>query len=106
MNANSGETLMRKITLAIASGIALTFATAALADDAMSTPQPEQMAQPISATTSNDASQVVCHHLVHQGTMMPKPVCLTKQTWERIRLQTQKTVSDFENHSYVTPNAK
>jgi len=99
---------MRKITLVIASGIALTFATAALADDAMSTltPQPEQMAQPISATTSDDASKVICHHLVHQGTMMPRPVCLTKQTWERVRLQTQKTVSDFQVHSYVTPSPK
>jgi len=96
---------MRKITLAITSGIALTFATATLADDAMSalTAQPEQMAQPISATTSNDASKVICHHLIHQGTVMPRPVCLTKQTWERIRLQTQKTVSDFQVHSYVSP---
>jgi len=96
---------MRKITLAITSGIALTFATATLADEAMSalTAQPEQMAQPISATTSNDASKVICHHLIHQGTVMPRPVCLTKQTWERIRLQTQKTVSDFQVHSYVSP---
>lgn len=95
---------MRMNVLAVVSGLALTFATAALADDAMSalTPQPEQMAQPISAST-NDAKQVVCHHLVHEGILMREQVCLTKQTWERIRLQTQKTVSDFQVHSYTVP---
>jgi hypothetical protein len=96
---------MRTKILALASGLALTFATAALAGTEMSTltPQPEQMAQPISATTAHDSMQVVCHHLVHQGVIMPEPVCLTKRTWERIRQQTQKTVSDFQVHSYVTP---
>ena len=94
---------MRTTVLAFASGLALTFATAAFADMSATTPQPEQMAQPISATTANDSRQVICHHLVHQGTVMPQAVCLTKRAWERIRLQTQKTVSDFQVHSYVSP---
>lgn len=96
---------MRTTVLALASGLALTFATAALADTDMSslTPQPEQMAQPISAITTGDSKQVICHHLVHQGAIMPQAVCLTKQTWERMRLQTQRTVSDFQVHSYVSP---
>jgi len=94
---------MRTTVLALASGLALTFATAAAADTSALTPQPEQMAQPVSATTAGDSKQVICHHLVHQGVLMPQPVCLTKQTWERIRLQTQKTVSDFQVHSYSTP---
>lgn len=96
---------MRVTVLAIASTVALAFATAASADETMSatTPQAEAMAQPISATASDDSKTVVCHHLVHEGILMRQQVCLTKHAWERIRLQTQKTVSDFQIHSYSTP---
>ena len=95
---------MRKTILAATAGLSLAFATTAMAETAMSalTPQPEQMAQPISATT-NDSKQVVCHHLVHEGVLMRQQVCLTKETWERVRLQTQRAVSDFQVHSFSTP---
>jgi hypothetical protein len=95
---------MRITTLALASGFAIALATAAGAETAMSdlTPQPEQMAQPISAQT-DDSKQVICHHLVHEGVLMRQQVCLTKHAWEQVRLQTQKTVSDFQVHSYSSP---
>ena len=91
---------MRKMILA--AGLTFAFVASAMADIDMVGPQPEQMAQPISATT-NDSAQVICHHLVHEGVLMRQQVCLTKHAWERMRLQTQKTVSDFQVHSYSVP---
>ncbi len=93
---------MRKTILAASAGLALALAAPALADTEMTGPQPEQMAQPISAT-ANDSEQVICHHLVHEGVLMRQEVCLTKRAWERMRLQTQKTVNDFQVHSYSVP---
>ena len=88
---------MRKTILAAIAGLGLALATAALADTAMTelTPQPEQMAQPIS-TSKDDSRQVVCHHLVHEGMLMRQQVCLTKRSWERMRMQTQMAVSNLE----------
>ena len=34
---------------------------------------------------------------------MRQEVCLTKRAWERVRLQTQKAVNDFQVHSYSVP---
>jgi hypothetical protein len=96
---------MRVTVLVLASSVALAFATTAFADTEMSavTPQPTAMAQPISATSADDSKTVICHHLVHEGVLMPHQVCLTKHSWEMMRLQTQRTVSDFELHSFVVP---
>jgi hypothetical protein len=93
---------MRKTILAVSAGLTFAFAAPAVADSAMVGPQPEQMTQPISAA-ANDSEQVVCHHLVHEGVLMRRQVCLTKHAWERIRLQTQQTVSDFQVHSFSVP---
>jgi len=88
---------MTKTIFAAAVGLSFALATAALADTALNelTPQPEQMAQPISAS-ANDSKQVVCHHLMHEGALMRQQVCLTKRTWERMRTQTQMAVSNWE----------
>lgn len=96
---------MRVTALAIASIAALTFGGSALADEVMTdvTPQPVAMSQPISSTTPNDAKTVICHHLIHEGVLMPQQECLTKRSWERMRLDTMKTVSDFQVHSFSTP---
>jgi hypothetical protein len=96
---------MRATIFAIASTLALTFAGAASADEATSalTPQPESMAQPISASANDDAKTVVCHHLVHEGLLMREQVCLTKRAWERVRLETQRSINDFQVHSYTVP---
>ena len=96
---------MRVIIFAIASTATLAFAPSAFADASMSavTPQAETMAQPISASAASDSKAVVCHHLVHEGMLMRQQVCLTKRAWERVRLETQRTVSDLQVHSFVVP---
>jgi len=96
---------MRVTIFATASVLVLAFAPAAFAADAVTalTPQPESMAQPISAAVNDDSKTVVCHHLVHEGVLMRQQVCLTKRAWERVRLETQRTVSDFQVHSYSVP---
>lgn len=96
---------MRIKIFAAASVLALAFAPAAFAADAASalTPQPEAMAQPISATTADDSKTVICHHLVHEGVLMRQQVCLTKRSWERMRLETQRSISNFQVHSYSVP---
>lgn len=95
---------MHKTILAASIGLTLALTAPAIADVAMSalTPQPEQMAQPVSATT-NDSKDVVCHHLVHEGLLMRDQVCLTKREWDRVRLQTQRAVTNFQVHSYSEP---
>lgn len=109
---------MRITLLALASGLALS--TAAMAADPQSTtsaamaapepmarstavPQPEHtdsqgtaMAQPVSAT----GEKLICHHPVHEGTILPQQVCLTKHAWDLIRLREQKNVEDFQHRAY------
>jgi hypothetical protein len=96
---------MRVTVLAIASVAALAFSDYALADEVMTdvTPQPIAMAQPISSTVANDSKIVICHHLIHEGVLMPQQECLTKRSWERMRQDTMKNVSDFQVHSFSTP---
>lgn len=97
---------MRVTALAVISTAAIAFATVAFADATTTsvTPQPEQMAAPtISAAVVNDSKTVVCQHLVHEGRLMPHQECLTKRQWQRMRLDNQKAVSDFQIHSYVVP---
>lgn len=92
---------MRKTIISATVGLGLAFSTATQVNAATKelTPQPEQMAQPISAA-ANDSKQVVCHHLMHEGLLMRRPVCLTKRAWERVRIQTQMAVADMEIRSH------
>jgi hypothetical protein len=53
-------------------------------------------AQPVSAT----GEKLICHHPVHEGTILPQEVCLTKHAWELIRLREQKNVEDFQHRAY------
>lgn len=97
---------MRMTALAVISTASIAFATAAFADAATTsvTPQPQQMAAPpISATVADDSKTIVCYHLVHEGNLMPAQVCRTKRVWQRVRLDNQKAVSDFQIHSFVLP---
>jgi hypothetical protein len=94
---------MRNTILAASAGLVLVFAVPAMADTVMAGPQPEQMTQPISVSTTNDSEKVICHHLVHEGMLMRDEVCLTKRAWERVRLETQQTVSDMEIRSFSGP---
>jgi hypothetical protein len=112
---------MRVIVFAIASTIALAFAPAAFADTAMAddpkptpsavTAAPEPMAQSETApqsehtdtqglaqpaSTGSADDKIICHHPVHDGTILPHQVCLTKHAWELIRLREQKNVEDSQ----------
>jgi hypothetical protein len=55
-------------------------------------------AQPVAAA---DDQKLICHHPVHEGTILPQQVCLTKHAWELIRLREQKNVSDWQLHGYL-----
>lgn len=109
---------MRTTLLALTSGLALS--TSAMAADPQSTssaamaapepmtqsatvPQPEHTdsqgtatAQPVSAA----GEKLICHHPVHEGTILPQQVCLTKHAWDLIRLREQKNVEDFQHRAY------
>jgi hypothetical protein len=117
-----GNVNMRTMLLAVASGIALSASTLALAADPQSTSSaamaaPEPMAQsasvpqsvhtesqgpgavqPVSAT----GEKLICHHPVHEGTVLPQEVCLTKHAWDLIRLREQKNLQDFQHRGFQT----
>lgn len=108
---------MRTTLFVLVSGFALSMSGAALADtantSAAAAAAPEPMAQstaipqatptesqgarsgqPISAV--GDEHKVICHHLVHGGTILPQQECRTKHTWELIRLQEQNKFRDVQ----------
>lgn len=112
---------MRTMLLALVSGAALSLAGTALADPANTSAAaaaaaaPEPMAQstvPQATQTESqgtggvqpvaDASgeKLICHHPVHEGTVLPQEVCLTEKAWERVRLRERKNVSDWQMHGY------
>jgi hypothetical protein len=110
---------MRKAFLVIVSGLALSMSGAAMADpantSAAAAAAPEPMAQATSlpgpehtdAPAAGVATQVsasgeklICHHPVHEGTVLPQEVCLTQKAWERIREREQKKVNDWQVHGY------
>lgn len=110
---------MRFTSFAIACGLALSV-SASMADPASTSsaamaapepmaqsatvPQPEHTdsqgtaAQNASATP--DSEKLICHHPVHEGTILPQQVCLTKHAWDLIRMREQKNVSDFQQRAY------
>jgi len=111
---------MRKAVLVIVTGLVLSISGAALADPANTSAAaaaaaPEPMAQPAvlphsehtEAATANATTQVsasgeklICHHPVHEGTVLPQQVCLTQRDWDRIRQREQKNVNDWQMHGY------
>ena len=111
---------MRKTLLVLASGLALSLSGAALADPANTSaaaaaaaPEPMEQSAPLPHSEHTDggaaATQVsakgeklICHHPVHEGTVLPQEVCLTQQAWDRIRIREQKNVNDWQMHGYQT----
>jgi hypothetical protein len=108
---------MRKTYLAFLSGLALSISMAAMADPAgtsgAAAAAPEPMAQPstlpgsehtdlqsASAATQVKGEKLICHHRVHEGTVLPQQICLTQRDWDRVRLNEQKNVSDWQMHGY------
>jgi hypothetical protein len=111
---------MRLTLLALASGLVLSVsATTAGADtqSAAATAAPEPMAQstavpgPVHTNTqgtgeaqpvSPTGEKLICHHPVHEGTILPGEVCLTKHAWDLIRLRQQKNVEEFQHRGFQT----
>jgi hypothetical protein len=111
---------MRVMLFALVSGLALSVFGAALADPANTSAAaaaaaPEPMApsstlpgsEHIDAQPAKNAPQtakgekLICQHRIHEGTVLPQKICLTKVSWERIRLEEQKNVSDMELRSRI-----
>jgi len=112
---------MRKTLLILFSGLALSICGVASADPAdtssAAAAASEPMAQPsalphsehtdagapsASTQVSAKGEKLICHHLVHEGSVLPQEVCLTQQAWDRVRRREQKTVSDWQTHGYQT----
>ncbi|HVU21191.1 MAG TPA: hypothetical protein VHE09_10700 [Rhizomicrobium sp.] len=111
---------MRTMVIAIVSGVTLSISGAAFADPANTSAAaaaaaPEPMAQstmvPQATQTESQGAgtaqpvtasgeKLICHHPVHEGTILPQEVCLTKHAWELIRLREQKNVNDWQLHGY------
>jgi hypothetical protein len=110
---------MRKTLLILFSGLALAIPSVAFADPAdtssAAAAAPEPMAQTSAlphaehteAQTASSATQVsakgeklICHHPVHEGTVLPQEICLTQEAWDRVRRREQKNVNDWELHGY------
>jgi SH3-like domain-containing protein len=108
---------MRTTCLAIFSSIALSISATAIADpantSAAAAAAPEPMAQSstlpapehtdlqaASVTTQAGGEKLICHHRVHEGQVLPQQICLTQRDWERVRLNEQKHVSDWQLHGY------
>ena len=111
---------MRLTLLALASGLVLSIsATTGGADpqSAAAAAAPEPMAQsttvpePVHTNTqgpgevqpvSPTGEKLICHHPVHEGTILPGEICLTKHAWDLIRLRQQKNVEDFQRRGFQT----
>lgn len=85
---------MRTTLLAIATGFALSACATAFAAET----QPTVAAQPIAA--ANSEPKPICHYLVHEGRLMPKPVCASQRVWDETRRETEQTVWRLEVRSY------
>jgi Spy/CpxP family protein refolding chaperone len=94
---------MRLTLLAIASGLFLSVSASMSAADpqsAAAAAAPEPMATSAAASPVSEDQKVICHHPVHEGTVMPQEICLTKRSWDRIRMRDQKNVDDFQHRSF------
>ena len=86
---------MRPMLVLIAAGFASSIAASAFAADA----QPAVMTQPVSQT--DDRHKVVCHHLIHEGVLLPALKCQQQLEWDRERLETQRALLDLQQRSLL-----
>jgi hypothetical protein len=89
---------MRSTILALACGLGLVAASAALAD------QPQQpMAQPVSAvSTTPNPNPVICHTFIHEGVVLRARECHTQQEWDTIRFRNQEAIREFQDSSLTS----
>lgn len=89
---------MRSTILALACGLGLVAASAALADQ----PQPPT-AQPVSAvSTTADPNPVICHTFIHEGIVLRARECHTQHQWDAIRFRNQEAIREFQDSSLTT----
>lgn len=90
---------MRTTIMTLAACTALSFSTAAFADD------PRQpTAQPVSVTTSSE--RLICHMFVHQGMLLKSNECKTQKQWDEQRRREEYDFADFQNRTYTHPFGK
>jgi len=83
---------MRTILLAAA---ALLASMPALAQDQTATAAPASLTAPAQAP-----KKLICRFMTHEGTLVGKPVCMTKEGWELAGYQARKEFSDFQMRHY------
>ncbi len=81
---------MRSTILALACGLGLVSASAALADQ---TQQPAP--QPVSAA-SQDSNAVTCHMMLHEGEILRARECHTQHEWQAILNRNQEGIREFQ----------
>jgi hypothetical protein len=91
---------MRIALLAFASGLALSFAAPAFAEEFVPDATRYSTPQPVNATQPDTGKH--CHYLTHEGVMTVQH-CRSAQSWEETRLRNQQAIIDFQHHSYVVP---
>lgn len=81
---------MRISILGLAAGLVLA-PIAALAADSTTDSQPAP--QPVAVTQQDP---VVCHYMVHEGTVIARPICKTQHEWERMQDYQQRLIRQFQ----------
>jgi len=89
---------MRRTTVAIASGLALVFASAALADSTTPANAPAPQMQPASAT-QDSSNPIICKSYVHEGDVIRTKDCRTKHQWEAVERQNREDVTETQLRS-------
>jgi hypothetical protein len=92
---------MRIALLALATGLALSLAAPAFAEEFV--PDSQRVATPQQASATVNADSQRCHHLVHEGALSPIVQCGSDKTWERARLLTQQSIIDMQHRSVIGP---
>jgi hypothetical protein len=81
-------------TIALAAVLALSLPAAALAEG-QATAQPASLAQP-----APQKPKLICRFRTHEGMVIGKPVCATREQWELAIYKAQHEVADFQERAY------
>ena len=91
---------MRIALITLASGLALSLAAPAVAEEFVPDAQHIATPQPVNATQPDTGKY--CHYLTHEGALTTQH-CRSAKSWEQTRLETQKWLTEYQHHSYVMP---
>ncbi len=87
---------MRTLIIAAAAAAAsLALAVPALADG-------EATAQPtvLNQTTAADQNRLICRVMTHEGMVLRKAMCLTREQWELAGYKARQQLADFQMRHY------